>query len=185
MSNDNNENGSGSNATVGWSMFDIGGAVHLRNNYTMRVFRLGLTSAPFEIPMWPVENVTTINDENRIDCGRFVSDLTDRQYSFQTQRVPFEARKWNLSSASNTNATVDSAEQEATTSSVSLDGRIQCHVCNATFGRPCELQNHLKTHPLSVPSQRCEYCEKPYSNKSNLARHVSKKHVGDLLNKTM
>jgi hypothetical protein len=62
-------------------MHDIGGNIHLRNRHSKRVYRLGLTSSPYRVPLWPVNNVV-VEEHSAIECGHFVSDLIDHGYTF-------------------------------------------------------------------------------------------------------
>lgn len=66
-----------------WTMHGVGGEVYLKNCYTGNIYRSGLTSAPFRIPLWPVSNVSEpLDSSNEIDCGGLMSELRDREFEF-------------------------------------------------------------------------------------------------------
>ncbi|KAK7084646.1 hypothetical protein SK128_005434, partial [Halocaridina rubra] len=55
----------------------------------------------------------------------------------------------------------------------------QCHLCPRSYDYKGSLEIHMRTHTGDAPFQ-CSHCSLRVKDKSNLRRHIRRRHLGQL-----
>ena len=57
-----------------------------------------------------------------------------------------------------------------------LTGKFECDVCKLKFASNYNLKRHLRTHDTERPRWQCSYCDKSFTRRDSLPKHISFVH---------
>ena len=55
-------------------------------------------------------------------------------------------------------------------------GRFECEVCKLKFASNYNLKRHLRTHDTDRPRWQCSFCDKSFTRRDSLPKHISFVH---------
>ena len=57
-----------------------------------------------------------------------------------------------------------------------LVGKFECDVCKLKFASNYNLKRHLRTHDSDRPRWQCSYCDKSFTRRDSLPKHINFVH---------